>query len=222
MPSPTMDNDAFNKLGALYPIYSGLFASAPAASAVKVGAMILVTDFPTPALFTSDGTYWRPVNGSCIISQAAGSLSVPAVTGPVAGGAFTLALPKPILIPAGLLIPGQSTIDVLALFTKIGSAAAINASMWMGTANNQTDSLLASNSMGTGTHYPAQFTLSVAASGRVSVQSVNGANVIAANATTDGTTNINTAAAMNINFGSAASTAPDGLNLLRYRVELNQ
>lgn len=62
------------------------------------------------ALFFSDGSYWRPVNGSCVLGYGSGSRTFPIATlpGPALGTYFPFTLPSQIIIPQGLIYPGSS------------------------------------------------------------------------------------------------------------------
>lgn len=86
----------------------GAFSARPAASA-NTGNYYVATDIGTTAssfsgtLFVSDGTNWKPVNGSVVLANVLSSTAIATLT---ATGAFTL--PSNILIPPGLLFQGAT------------------------------------------------------------------------------------------------------------------
>jgi len=53
-------------------VYRGSWTNKPAADAVPVGSTIHIQDtwtLPPGLYFVSDGTWWRPLNGSCLLYQ---------------------------------------------------------------------------------------------------------------------------------------------------------
>lgn len=86
--------------------YSGSFEGRPSAAEAGDGAVISVTNFgPRHVRLVSDGTYWRPLNGSAVLWQYAGSIAAPAASLTMAGVFAFFALPS-MRVPANLLFPG--------------------------------------------------------------------------------------------------------------------
>ena len=99
---------------AIIPVYIGTWAGRPAASAVSVGAQMIVTDVGVGgrSYWWGDGTNWRPVNGSVTLSEQHGTIAAPiaTITGTIAGGFATFALPTIPVIPVGMLIIGARVV----------------------------------------------------------------------------------------------------------------
>ncbi len=75
------------------------------------------------ALFYSDGTYWRPVNGACVIAAAAGSVTTPIATLPASAlGLAYFTTPSRVIIPRGLVYPG-SQLEVKARISGVTAGA---------------------------------------------------------------------------------------------------
>lgn len=102
--------------------YEGTWASRPAATSVTAGAKIRITDVGVGGYseWVSDGTYWRPVNGSVLLECRAGSVSSPVTSLTGNGTIQQYILPRDILLPAGMLIPG-SQLEVLMVGRKVGT-----------------------------------------------------------------------------------------------------
>jgi hypothetical protein len=179
------------------------------------------------ALFQSDGTRWRPLNGRALIAMLAGSVSNPVAALTSAGAAQTFALPGgSIRIPAGLLIPGSSMLRVSAYWSKTGAAAGINCVTAIGTTNSlATDSQTTNQFIGAAATaaWNQQCDYSVQAAGVLCSNDLVATNAAAgATAAREFTFNINTAADMFINFGQTSSSSGDGLKLCWVSVELFQ
>lgn len=101
-------------------VHSGLWAARPTPADAGVGAEMICTDFGVggSSRWWSDGTYWRPLNGSvtaAVLSNGTigGASSgdgggIASLTGNGAAQAF--ALPTPIIFPAGMLFPGMGIV----------------------------------------------------------------------------------------------------------------
>lgn len=118
------------------------WAGKPRTSAANDGQTIRITDVGHSAsgsLFQSDGTIWRPVNGSVLIGAGAGSIAAPiaTVTGVVAG-AFSLPLGNPTM-PADFL-PVGAIIKVSAIFHRRGANGPGTVWARLGNNGNSTDS----------------------------------------------------------------------------------
>jgi hypothetical protein len=115
------------------------WAQRPPASGVPVGSEIVVTDVPAGgrSRWYSDGSYWRPANGSVALGRASGTLAVPVVAALALAAASNIffVLPTNILIPAGLVIPGSS-LRARATMVHHGSAGTVTARILIGTAPN--------------------------------------------------------------------------------------
>ncbi len=108
---------------AVAPVYIGAWSSRPAASAVAVGAQMVITDVGVGgrSYWWSDGTYWRPVNGRVLLFQGIGSLASPISTLTLNLTAQRFTLPGGYTIPGGLIVPG-SRIFAAAKTRRIGAA----------------------------------------------------------------------------------------------------
>lgn len=100
------------------------WATRPAAAS-NTGQIIRVTDYGTGgSLWYSDGSNWRPQGGSQTLWRRVGSVATPLsiITGNGAAQSFTLA--DATTIPAGMLIPGISSVQVIAKVRRSGAAGA--------------------------------------------------------------------------------------------------
>lgn len=200
------------------------WATKPAAAG-NTGLVIRVTDVGPGAgsYWVSDGTYWRPLNGSVMLANVMGSLAAPVATlTSTTGSKFTL--PADIVIPAAMMIPGQCMLDIWGLIHRDNNTATAIAQVHLGTGNTTSDN----GAMG----------LSMAATDNIDV--IAGPMVSVATATTYLTTNylsrqssgtavfldktsaFNTASANYVNFAIGSANASDTFLLLAYSVTLRQ
>lgn len=94
---------------ALFPsAYGEPVGALPSAGGKNAGTTIRLTDVgPAGSEWTSDGTVWRPSNGSAVLYQSpAGSVAAPVATLTGNGATQYFSLAQPMLIPAGLLFSG--------------------------------------------------------------------------------------------------------------------
>ena len=99
--------------------YRGPWAGRPAASALPVGAQIIITDVGGAASrWYTDGAFWRPVNNSILLAQSAvPSILLPAATAITATGAITglVALPY-----------DPTALGVVPVYMFLGSLGGVN------------------------------------------------------------------------------------------------
>jgi hypothetical protein len=103
------------------------WATKPAASAVLTGTTIRISDVGVSgSLWTSDGTNWRPQNGSLVLWRRVGSLAAPVAPNLTPTGAnLSFAVPDTMNIPAGMLIPGTTRVQVMAKLRRLGGSGAV-------------------------------------------------------------------------------------------------
>ena len=203
---------------------SHLWAARPAAAG-NSGQVIRVSDVGTGlggSHWVSDGTYWRPVGGSVVIAAQSGSLATPvsSFTG-VTSSQFTPV--KQPVIPAGMLIPTQSSIEIEASFRRTGATATATINVHLGTAKTSGDNpaysfTFAATNLLDMLANPSVF---VAETGRVSTtnwQTRGGSGNTSV--TIDRTGNINTAAEMGITFSISSANAADSFALIGYKVRV--
>lgn len=111
------------------------WAARPTPAAAGVGAVITVTDFPAGGVsrWYSDGTSWRPVNGSVLIGRGGGSLASPIFSSTPGAAAETYFGPL-LTIPAGM-IPPYARICGEALLRRTVGGAATDICMILSTSN---------------------------------------------------------------------------------------
>ena len=204
------------------------WASKPSASAAGAGAQITVTDVGSGrTTWYSDGTNWRPVNGSVNLWTFSGSVATPVATLVSAGAAILFGSPVAGLkIPAGMLIPGASVLKVSSWWSKTGSTGGASCRMFIGTNNSLSDSGTMGQFIGAAAtaSWDSQMDFSVVSSTRIQQNQVGTGKNVATGAVTDQTytTGINTAANMYLNFGTDSSSSGDGLLLCRLQIQLFQ
>lgn len=194
----------------------------------NAGAVQKFSDIGTGgSLFVSDGTYWRPLGGSVCLLNRVGSPASPVASITSVGAALLFGAPLAgIRIPAGLLIPGQSMIQIDGYWSKRGSTSGANCTTFLGTTNSLSDSQFSGQSIGAAAtavwrqrteifaHASTSFTN---ANHTVTVNGVAGAVT-----TSSPNVNINTAADMFINFGSTNAVSGDGHDILRMTISVFQ
>lgn len=116
------------------------WAGRPAVGLVPTGTEIVVSDYGYQK-WVSDGTYWRPAQGSALIAQKHGTATAPvAVLSATTAGVFTLPGGK-IAIPAGMITP-HSRLAGMALMKKVGGTASAYFGIRFGTTGTSADSLV--------------------------------------------------------------------------------
>lgn len=108
--------------GAVVPLsgfaYSGVWANRPIASSVPARTKIAITDVGVGGYseWFSDGTYWKPVNGSLLLFRDRGTVAAPlaTITGDGVLTIATFAIPNAasLLIPAGMCYPGSRIVVI--------------------------------------------------------------------------------------------------------------
>jgi hypothetical protein len=98
-------------------------------------------------LMRSDGTYWRPMNGSAVLWSRAGSVNTPiaSLTGTAAAQNFVL--PDTLQIPVGLLFPNCRLIVSARIGRNNVIGTTTSARIRFGTANSTADTHIAFNSL---------------------------------------------------------------------------
>lgn len=202
------------------------WATRPAAAG-NTGQVIRVSDVGTGlggSHWVSDGTYWRPVGGSVVIGAQSGSIATPvsSFTG-VTSSQFTPT--KQPVFPAGMLIPGQSSIEVEAIFRRTGATATATLNAHLGTAKTSGDSAIyAFNYPATNLAdlivNPTVFIAETARFTSTNWQPKGGSSNT--NVTNDKTGNVNTAADMGVTFSISGANIADSFALIGYRVRLSQ
>lgn len=98
--------------------YKGVWASRPAASAVPAGSKMCATDVGVGGYseWVSDGTYWRPVNGSVLLFEDRGSVASPiaSLTGDGVSTQIGFVIPNAssVRMPAGMAFVGSRIVVV--------------------------------------------------------------------------------------------------------------
>ena len=205
------------------PYASFTWAGKPAVAAWPVGVPIIVTDVGGPAgsQWVTDGSNWLPANGRVVLASRSGSIAAPVAT--LTGtttGKFTL--PANIVLPAGILMPGKSKVEVIAALRKTGTAATVQFAATLGTANSTVDAALIATTSGAGTNSDViinplaapSSTSSITTSSWSSIGTTGTANFI------DRTTNINTALDMFVNLAVFSGNVADTYSLLSYEVAI--
>lgn len=202
------------------------WATKPSASG-NLGMCIRIANVGASAAgsyWISDGTYWRPVGGSVLLSAQSGSIATPisSFTG-VTSSLFTPTA-QPV-IPAGMLIPGQSSIEIEASFRRTGANATASLNIHLGTAKTSADNTVYSFT------FAATSLLDLLATPTVFVSETS--RITATNwqtrggsgntsVTNDRTGNINTAAEMGVTFGISSANVADSFSMIGYKVRLFQ
>lgn len=200
------------------------WASKPAASSVPVGTRIVVSDLVGGPEFRNNGTNWIPSTGMVTLAAMSGSITAPVASGTrVGGAAFLMGLPGGgIKIPAGLLIPRQSTLRIAAYWSKTGALAGMPCNTVIGTTNSFSDSTTTGQFIGAAATavWNMDNEYAIDTSTRIQgTQFVPRNGVTGATASGEYSTNINTSADMFINFGSNSGSDGDGLLLTRVVVQ---
>lgn len=199
------------------------WATRPAAAG-NAGRVVRITDIgPGGSYWYSDGASWRPVGGSVLIASQQGSITTPlsAFTG-VTSSVFTITQP---IIPAGMLIPGSSTIEFEAQLRRTGGNGTALVNVHMGTAKSAGDNTIYAFTYAATTLLDLFVNPSVlvAESGRIVAtnwQARGGSGN--ASVYQERTGNINTAADMGITIAIASANSADSFALLGYKVRLFQ
>lgn len=201
------------------------WAGKPLATAWPVGVPIMITDVGNSAAgsqWVTDGTNWRPANGRVSLASRSGSVATPISTISAATfGKFTL--PENIKIPAGCIVHGQTTLEVVVTLRRRGTAATNQFIVYVGSTNSTSDSAsIAVTTTATNNQdcnmYPV---IGFPSSGTMLTSTWSGiANTTSGADNADRTTNINTAVDMFVNFGVFSGNAADSYDLLAYRVAL--
>ena len=201
---------------------SHTWAGKPTAAASGSGTIVRITDVGVGAfgsLWASDGTNWRPLNGSVVLANLSATLASPVAT--QTGGTGSVFTAASVSIPAGMLIPASSQIQVVAHVRRTGTGGTNNMRVYVGTASSASDSdiltasMAATNNLDQFTNFWFQPWTSTALT---SVNWGNTGNGSSTGAAIDRSTNFNTAAAMYLNFGIRAANAADTFNLISSRV----
>lgn len=203
-----------------------LWDDRPAASS-NTSRVIRITDVGPAGAgshWVSDGTYWRPVNGSIVLQKQSGSIATPLAA--VTGVTSSMLVPsKSRIIPAGMLIPGDAQLKIEAMFRRTGANATATLNVHLGTNKTSGDNTCYAFS------YAATNLLDIFAAPTVDVAEaqrftysgwqVQGGS---GNASTfgDKTTAFNTATEMGVSFSISGANAADSFALIGYRVTLCQ
>lgn len=204
----------------------GSFTWATKPSAIgNAGAVIRISDAGTLGVshWISNGTYWRPLNGSLFYSSQQGSIATPisAFTG-VASSQFVINQP---VFPAGMLVPGVSEIRTKIRLRRTGATATATINVHLGTAKSSSDPVVYAFT------YAATNLLDIIAAPSIQIPEtgrVMGTNWQpeggSGNTSTflDRTTNINTLADMGLTVSISGANAADAFALLGISVELRQ
>lgn len=170
----------------------------------------------------SDGTYWRPFNGRARLYGRNGQIAAPlaTLTG-ITAGAFTL--PETLTIPAALIAP-HSEVWANFEFFRTGATATALVQWRLGTAGTTSDLVVYQASMAATTSHQsrgysaAKFGTATDRFWAPNASNMNGGGSQASGA--DRTSNVNTAAAMQITADIASANAADTFLLLAYSVWL--
>lgn len=200
------------------------WAGKPAASASNNGQTIRITDVGHSAsgsLLQSDGTIWRPVNGSILIASAFGSVAAPlaSFTGATAGS-FTLSGGNP-SIPASLL-PVGACVKAWAMMRRHGTNGVGTFNVRLGTANAATDPVIQAIATTATDAKDASIDVSgwLTSSTTFTTQNWLSPQGVGVSAIVDRTGSINTAAAMYLSFDMAGANALDSFDLIAYRLSV--
>ena len=122
------------------------WATVPSAPG-NAGKIIRVTDVGHTAggsYWYSDGTYWRPVGGVCTIAQQAGGPFNP-LTQNTGATTHVMTIPQQPIIPANMLIPGQSQIEFEAWIRRVGANGTATLQLTLGINNAPSTDLVICN-----------------------------------------------------------------------------
>lgn len=203
------------------------FAGLPAASENNLGMSARVTDIGPVggSIFISTGTYWKPLNGSCVLAQANGSVAAPIQT-LSAAGKFTLPADQMItggslVLPTGLLRVGF-TVTTYAKFKHRGTGGAWSISARLGTLNTSSDNALTFQN-GAATNDNDVWVVKdghIVSSTSFTADGFAVPNSFTTGAFTDKNSNFNTASVMYLGLYLSAVNAADFVDFIEYRVEL--
>ena len=235
-------NDAYNVTAQTNPLTGGIsltaggvtvvdgeiytWATRPSAVA-NPGVTIRISDVG-PSIagshWVSDGTYWRPVNGQIVLQKQSGSIATPLAA--VTGVTTSMLVPsRSIIIPAGMLIPGDSQIKIEAGFRRTGANATATLNAHIGTNKTSGDNSAYSFTFGATNLLDILMAPTVDVSEATRFTSSNWQiSGGSGNASTfsDKTTAFNTTAAMGITFSVSGANAADAFALIQYKVTLCQ
>jgi hypothetical protein len=193
------------------------------AAAGRAGQVIRVSDIGATGAgshWISDGTNWRPVNGSVVICNLVGSLATPleSKTGATSGSFTTLVAASK--IPAEVLVPGSSSIAVQTLWNRVGATATAIAAVNIGTAGTSSDSNVYALTYAATTLFNliSEPILSAAESGRLTSSNWVSHGGSGGAAAVDRTTNINTAADMYVTPNYSSANAADTFQIIAHKV----
>lgn len=186
---------------------------------------IIITDVGVGgSMWHHDGVNWYPVSGFFTLAKDSGSIATPlnTLTG-VASGVFTLPLGNP-LIPAGLLIPGQSIVTVQSRCRKSTSVAGASSVAYLGTNGSSADSIVANKGFtATGpqdVRVDSSVWFTTANAGTTDNNLAPMAAGGAASVCADVSTALNTAVNMFITMGITGANTGDSFSLLSYSVDI--
>jgi hypothetical protein len=191
------------------------------------GMCIRVTDVGQSAggsYWISDGTYWRPINGSVVLSRQSGSIATPIATlAGVTSGMFVPAIP--VVIPAGMMVPGLCQLRVEAAFRRTGATATATLNVHLGTNKTSGDNVAYAFT------YSATTLLDIIAAPTILISETSRFTGLGwqvqggsgnASVFNDKTTAFSTAADTGITFSISGANVADSFAMIGYKVELSQ
>ena len=219
------DGSALSPLGPRFTL-ANLLANYPA-SASNAGESVIIADVGIPGIgvvVVSDGTSWRPFNGSQLLHRSQGSILAPlasiSAVGKLVlpGGAMVTA--GSIVLPANLLAVVGSGIEVSAKIRHTGTAGAWNAAAKVGTLDNSTDNTFAFfiGTAVTDQDVPLKNDMYTLTSTTFISGGYAPPNTASPGSFTLKNTQYNTAAQMYLGLYSSTLTGPDTVNLLQLEV----
>lgn len=191
---------------------------------LNAGAEYVFKDAFRGARFVCDGQYLRPLGGSAIAAQRAGSIAAPVYRLTLAAAAGSFVPPEIPLFPANLLIPGQSQIRVEMVIrhstATVSSQINVRLGTAIGTSDNRIVTVPTNTTSGQDTRVDILVSLATATTANTTQTLAPGAqgNSISA----DITTQIDTTVPMAVTADISGSASGDVFDLLFYRVTLIQ
>lgn len=204
------------------------WATKPSAAG-NLGKVIRISDVGTGSggsMWISDGAYWRPLGGSVVLAQRCGAPGYP-ITQNTGATDFLFTLPAPVVVPANMLIPGESQMEAECWVRRVGATATASLRMYLGVNGSAaSDSNLGSNTLPATTNHDCnpgplitvQAADRIGSSGWLARHNTSGGAL----AGYDAQTGINIAQAMYLSIGCFNANVADTFRLIAYRLTLKQ
>lgn len=159
-----------------------------------------------------DPGVYRLIPGSILVAASIGSLAAPAAT---KTGATSHKLGS-IIIPAGVLIPGRSRIDVKGLVKRVGATATANLDVRLGTLKTTSDNLVSQVSLAATTNLERRLGEEIWVGSKTGFTATDTLLALTntASISDDRTTNFDTTAEMELGVYISSANAADSFSLI--------